>query len=83
MPIVPSGQRTPPVHLRGNSLVARSVMLCAIREEIVNDHADDWEKEDDEAPDDLVQRRTVRLDDLDYKVLVSIYDSKCETRHLR
>jgi hypothetical protein len=40
-------------------------MTGTVREKVVNNHADDREKEDDQAPKKLVQRRTVGLDDLD------------------
>jgi hypothetical protein len=37
----------------------------AVREQKVDDHTDDWEEEHDQAPDDLVDDGTVRLEDLD------------------
>ena len=37
----------------------------AVGEEVVNEHADEREQEDDQAPYDFVQRWAVRLDDLD------------------
>jgi hypothetical protein len=41
------------------------VVGLAVREEVVDDHADDGEEEDDESPDDLVRDGAVRLEDLD------------------
>lgn len=40
-------------------------MLGAVGEEPVDDHADDGEEEDDQAPEELVQGRAVGLQDLD------------------
>lgn len=40
-------------------------MGFAVREEVVNDHADNGEEEDDESPEDLVDDGTLRLDNLD------------------
>jgi hypothetical protein len=39
-------------------------VLGTVGEEVVDDHADDREKEDDESPDDLVCWGAVRLEDL-------------------
>ena len=41
-------------------------MSPAVGEKVVDDHADDWEEEDDEGPEDFVGDRTVRLEDLNY-----------------
>jgi hypothetical protein len=41
------------------------VVSRAVREEVVDEHADDWEEEDDECPKDFVRDGTVRLEDLD------------------
>lgn len=40
-------------------------MSLAVAEEIIDDHADDGEQEDNEGPDDLVGDGAVRLEDLD------------------
>jgi hypothetical protein len=40
-------------------------MGLTVREEVVDDHADDREEEDNESPDDLVRDGAVRLEDLD------------------
>lgn len=53
-------------------------MLGAVAEEVVDDHADNGEEEDDEAPDDLVERRAVGLDDLDCGFV-----SKAERAHVK
>jgi hypothetical protein len=48
------------------SLVGSAAVVGgAVREEPVDDHANNGEEEDDEAPRELVQRRTVGLEDLD------------------
>jgi hypothetical protein len=39
-------------------------VLSTVAEEVVDDHADNGEEEDDEAPEDLVQRWAVGLDNL-------------------
>lgn len=39
-------------------------MLGTVGEEPVDDHADDGEEEDDEAPEELVRGGAVRLEDL-------------------
>ena len=55
-----------PAILRANSLIsAAGIVLSAVGEEPVDDHSDDGEDEDDEAPKKLVGRRTIRLEDLD------------------
>lgn len=36
----------------------------AVGEEVVDEHANEREEEDNQAPDNFVQRRAVRLDDL-------------------
>jgi len=41
------------------------VMGLAVGEEVVDDHADDGEEEDDEGPEHFVRDGTVRLEDLD------------------
>lgn len=52
----------------GNRLVSSAPLVGgAVREEPVNDHADDGEDEDDETPKQLVRRGTVRLQDLNWK----------------
>lgn len=49
-------------------------MLGTVGEEPVDDHADDGEKEDDQTPEKLVRRGTVRLEDLDCKQKVVSVD---------
>lgn len=44
-----------------------SLVCLAVREEEVDKHSDDWEKEDDQAPEDLVGGGAVRLKDLDWE----------------
>lgn len=41
-------------------------MRFAVREQVIDDHANNGEEEDNKAPDELVDRRAVRFDDLDY-----------------
>lgn len=51
----------------GQSLVPRArVVRRAVREEQVDDSAQDGEKEDEQAPEKLVQGGSVGLDDFDY-----------------
>jgi hypothetical protein len=38
---------------------------CAIGEQVVDNHADDREEEDDERPEDLLTRAAVGFDDFD------------------
>jgi hypothetical protein len=40
-------------------------MGLAVREEVVDDHADNGEEEDNKSPNDLVRDGAVRLEDLD------------------
>jgi hypothetical protein len=47
----------------GNRLIR--VVCRAVREDVVDDHADDGEEEDDKSPENLVRDRTVRLEDFD------------------
>jgi rhodanese-related sulfurtransferase len=42
------------------------VVGLAVGEEVVDDHSDDGEEEDNEGPKHLVRYRTVGLEDLDY-----------------
>lgn len=53
--------------LLGQRLVgaAAAVVLGTVGEEEVDDEADDWEDEDAEAPEQLVDGRAVGLQDLD------------------
>jgi hypothetical protein len=44
-------------------------MGCAVGEQVVDDHSDDGEEEDDERPEDLFARATVGLDDFNYNRL--------------
>lgn len=53
---MPSGQGLVP---------ATTIVLGPVREEPVDEHANDGEEEDNEAPGELVQGRAVRLEDLD------------------
>ena len=41
-------------------------MGLAVGEQVVDDHADDGEEEDDEGPDDLAGDGAVGLEDLNY-----------------
>lgn len=52
------------LHLRRNGLVTAGVVRSTVGEEIVEEHADKREDEDDETPEDLVDRGAVGLDDL-------------------
>lgn len=65
--------------LRGNGFVAARVVFGAVREEVVDEHSDEGEEEDDKAPDDLVERRAVGLDDLNYARLAMRRASQYET----
>jgi hypothetical protein len=56
-------------HLRERLVSAAAVVLGAVGEEPVDDHAADGEEEDDQAPGKLVQRRAVGLEDLDWEEL--------------
>lgn len=56
------GQMGPLSGLCGNRLVG--VVGLAVREEVVDDHADNRKEEHDESPDDLVGHGAVRLEDL-------------------
>jgi hypothetical protein len=47
----------------------------AVGEQVVDDHSDNGEEEDDEAPEDLVGNGAVRLKDLDYATLSVIDQS--------
>lgn len=40
-------------------------MRLAVGEQVVDDHSDNGEEEDDETPEDLVGNGAVRLEDLD------------------
>jgi hypothetical protein len=51
-----------PLHVR-NGLVG--VVSLAVGKQVVNEHADYREKENDERPEDLVRDGAVRLEDLD------------------
>lgn len=52
--------------LRQGLVRPAAVVLGTVREEPVDDHADDGEQEDDQAPEKLVQRWAVGLEDLDF-----------------
>lgn len=41
-------------------------MLSAVREQPVDDHADDGEEEDNQTPEEFVRRGAVGLEDLDW-----------------
>lgn len=47
-------------------------MGLAVGEEVVNDHADNGEEEDDKSPDDLIGDRAVRLEDLNCDTNASV-----------
>lgn len=49
------------------------VVSLAVRKEIVDDHADHREEEDDESPDHLVGDGAVRLEDLDWSTNTSAW----------
>lgn len=53
--------------LRERLVSAAAVVLGAVGEEPVDDHAADGEEEDDQAPGQLVQGRAVGLEDLDWE----------------
>lgn len=56
-------------------------MFLAVREQPVDDHADDGEDEDDETPKELVGGRAVRLEDFDCdETSVSIAHKQKEDR---
>ena len=42
-----------------------SHVRLAVGEQVVDDHSDNGEEEDDETPEDLVRNGAVRLEDLD------------------
>ena len=48
-------------------------MRLAVREEVVDQHADDGEQEDEEGPEDFVRDGAVGLDDLDYTTLLATH----------
>ena len=50
-----------------HGLVAGAAVVCGtVGEEVVDDHADDGEEENDKAPDELRDGRAVRLEHLDW-----------------
>lgn len=55
--------------LRADRLVG--VVGLTVGEEVVNDHADDGEEEDNKGPDDLAGDGAVRLEDLNCNTRVS------------
>jgi hypothetical protein len=57
--------------LCGDGLIC--VVGVAVGEEVVDDHADDREEEDNESPDDLVWYGAVGLEDLDCSTDVSAW----------
>ena len=60
------------------------VVGLPVGEEEVDDHADDREQEDDEAPDELLHRRAVGLEDLDCAQVVSAcFESVRRVDHVR
>jgi len=63
-----------PLLLGGNRLV--SVVSRAVGEEVVDKHADNWEEEDNESPDDLVAYGAVALEDLNCGTNSSAYASQ-------
>jgi hypothetical protein len=56
-------QASAPLHVR-NRLV--SVVSLAVGEEVVDEHADNGEDEDDESPENLVRDGTVGLENFNY-----------------
>ena len=52
-------------HLRRNCLIVTGVVGCAVGEQVVDDHSDNGEEEDNERPEDLLARAAVGLDDFD------------------
>lgn len=59
----------------GQSLVTSTrVVRLAIREEPVDDHAQDREEEDKKRPEELVRRRAVGFDDFDEEDDVENHD---------
>lgn len=46
-------------------IASTSHVSLAVGEQVVDDHSDDGEEEDDETPEDLVGNGAVRLEDLD------------------
>lgn len=69
-PVGPSPHQKLLVGRLCDGLVAR-VVLGTVGEEPVDDDADDWEKEDCETPEKLVDSRAVRLEDLDCGIISS------------
>ena len=53
------------MHLGNRGVVRVAHVRLAVGEEVVDDHSDDGEEEDDETPEDLVRDGAVRLKDLD------------------
>jgi hypothetical protein len=47
--------------LRQGLVTRAALVVGAVREQIVDDHADNGEEEDDEAPDELLGGRAARL----------------------
>lgn len=47
-------------------LIPAVVPLLAFREEVVDDDSDDWEDEDEQGPEDLVERWALRLEEFDW-----------------
>jgi hypothetical protein len=45
------------------------VVCLAVREEVVDNHADNREEENNEGPDDLARDGAVRLEDLDWRYM--------------
>jgi hypothetical protein len=54
---------------------------CTVGEEIVDDHSDDGEEEDNQCPENLLARATVGLDNLDCAALA--HGSKVYNRMTR
>jgi hypothetical protein len=55
----------------------------AVREEVVDNHADDGEEEYDEGPEDLVRYGALRLEDLNCNRCVSLVPVVIQLRLLR
>lgn len=61
-------QASAPLHVRDRLV---SVVSLAVGEEVVDEHADNGEEEDDESPENLVRDGTVGLEDFNYSTDMS------------
>jgi hypothetical protein len=53
------------MHLGNRGVVRVAHVRLAVGEEVVDDHSDDGEEEDNETPENLVRHGAVRLENLD------------------